>query len=244
MDFYAVLWRELVVLKRGFWKFFASRLVNPLLYLIAFGWGIGRSVQMPQGSYLEFVIPGIVALSAMTTSFGAAGTPLNMARLYHKTLEEYLIAPVSTFSFVLGRVLAATLRGLIAALIILGLALLFKTKLAVGGAFLLVLFLTCFLFSALGVVAAMTINSHEDMANFTTFIIMPMSFLCGTFFSTAKLPPGVRQLIEILPLTHTNLALRELGAHGSFPWLSLGVLIFYSVLFFFLACYTVRHCRD
>ncbi|MGO0122627.1 ABC transporter permease [Desulfothermobacter acidiphilus] len=244
MDFYAVLWRELIVLKRGFWKFFASRLVNPLLYLIAFGWGIGRSVQMSQGSYLEFVIPGIVALSAMTTSFGAAGTPLNMARLYHKTLEEYLIAPVSTFSFVMGRVLAATLRGLLAALIILGLALLFRTHLPLGAAFLLVLFLTCFLFSALGVVAAMTINSHEDMANFTTFVIMPMSFLCGTFFSTSKLPMGVRQLIELLPLTHTNLALRQLASHGPFPWTALAVLLAYSLFFFALAVYTVRHCQD
>lgn len=177
MEFYTVFWREMIVLKRTFYKFFASRLVSPLLYLVAFGWGLGRGIRMDGGNYLEFVVPGIIALSAMNTSFNAVGISLNISRLYYKILEEYLIAPLSAGSFVLGQVLAGTVRGLIAALIILGLAFLFGARLTLSVWFFVIIILTCFLFAALGVVAAMIINSHEDMANFSTFVMLcPVTF--------------------------------------------------------------------
>ncbi|MEW6425539.1 MAG: ABC transporter permease [Bacillota bacterium] len=243
MDFYTVLWREMVVLRRTFYKFFASRLVSPLLYLVAFGWGLGRGLKMNGGNYLEFVVPGIIALSAMNTSFNAVGITLNMSRLYHKTLEEYLIAPISAGAFVLGEVLAGTVRGLLASLIILALAFLFGAHLAVNGWFLLVVVLTCFLFAALGVVAAMTINSHEDMANFSTFVILPMSFLCGTFFSTDSLPRAVAYIIEVLPLTHASYALRALARGDGLLPLSLAVLAAYAVVLFLAGVAVVRKVR-
>ena len=243
MDFYTVFWREMVVLRRTFYKFFASRLVSPLLYLVAFGWGLGRGLKMNGGNYLEFVVPGIIALSAMNTSFNAVGITLNMSRLYHKTLEEYLIAPISAGAFVLGEVLAGTVRGLLASLVILALAFLFGTHLAVNGWFFLVVVLTCFLFAALGVVAAMTINSHEDMANFSTFVILPMSFLCGTFFSPDRLPRAVAYIIEALPLTHASYALRALARGDGLLPLSLAVLAAYAVVLFLIGVAVVQKRR-
>jgi Nod factor-specific ABC transporter NodJ protein len=233
----------MLVLKRNFLKFFTSRLVSPLLYLVAFGWGLGRSIQMESGNYLEFVVPGIIALSAMTTSFSAVGTSLNMSRLYHKTLEEYLIAPISAFSFTLGKVLAGSVRGVIASLIILVLAFLFGAKMAVSLCFFLVVLLTCFLFASLGVVAAMTINSHEDMANFTTFIILPMSFLCGTFFSLDRLPKVMACFIEMLPLTHASYSLRTLVLGGELPWTSMAVLTGYAVVLFAAGVVVVQRVK-
>ncbi len=232
-----------MVFRRTFVKFFASRLVSPLLYLVAFGWGLGRGMQMNGGSYLEYVVPGIIALSAMNTSFNAIGVSLNMSRLYHKTLEEYLIAPISACSFVLGKVLAGIVRGLVASLIILLLAFLFGAHLAVNGWFFLVVVLTCFLFAALGVVAAMTINSHEDMANFSTFVILPMSFLCGTFFSPDRLPGAVAYLIEALPLTHASYALRALARGDGLLPLSLAVLAAYAVVLFLAGVAVVKKVR-
>lgn len=243
IDFYTVFWREMVVFRRTFVKFFASRLVSPLLYLVAFGWGLGRGLKMDGGNYLEFVVPGIVALSAMNTSFNAVGVSLNMSRLYHKTLEEYSVAPISAGSFVLGKVLAGTVRGLVASLIILGLAFLFGAHLAVNGWFLLVVFLTCFLFAALGVVAAMTINSHEDMANFSTFVILPMSFLCGTFFSPDRLPKAVSYIIEVLPLTHASYVLRALARGEGLLSISLAVLAGYAAVLFFAGVLVVKRVR-
>jgi len=240
MDFYTVFWREMLVLQRTFYKFFASRLVSPLLYLVAFGWGLGRGIRLDGGNYLEFVVPGIIALSAMNTSFNAVGISLNISRLYYKTLEEYLIAPLSAGSFVLGNVLAGTVRGLIASLIILGLAFLFGARLAINGWFFVIIILTCALFASLGVVAAMTINSHEDMSNFSTFVILPMSFLSGTFFLPDRLPRGVAYLIEALPLTHTSYALRALAQGQGLLFFSLAVLIGYTALLFFAAVVVIK----
>jgi Nod factor-specific ABC transporter NodJ protein len=243
IDFYTVFWREMIVLRRTFNKFFASRLAAPLLYLVAFGWGLGRSIQMNGGNYLEFIVPGIIALSAMTTSFGAVGTNLNMSRLYHKTLDEYLIAPISASAFVLGKVLAGVVRGLIASLIILVLAFLFGAHLVLNGWFFLVVLLNCFLFSALGAVTAMVVNSHEDMANFSTFVILPMSFLCGTFFSLERLPAVFGSVINVLPLTHASYLLRSLtSGQGMLP-LSLAVLAVYAAVFFTAAVVAVRRVR-
>lgn len=233
----------MVVLRRTFGKFFSSRLVGPLLYLVAFGWGLGRGIQMDGGNYLEFIVPGIIALSAMNTSFSVVGINLNMSRLYYKTLDEYLVAPISACSFVLGKVLAGTVRGLIDSMIIMMLAFLFGAHLVVNVWFLLVVLLTCFLFSALGAVAAMVVNSHEDMANFSTFVILPMSFLCGTFFSPDCLPKVFGYIIDVLPLTHACYLLRALASGQGIMPLSLVVLVVYAMVFFAAGGAAVRKIR-
>ncbi len=243
MDFYTVLWREMLVFKRTWWKFLASRLVNPVLYLTAFGWGLGQDIHTGSGTYLDFVVPGIIALSAMTTSFNTTGTGVNMSRLYYKTLEEYLIAPISAVSFVLGKVLAGTLRGLVSSLIILVLGIFFEARIAVTGWFFAVTGIACFLFAALGVVAAMLINSHEDMANFSTFVILPMAFLCGTFFRAERLPGIVADVVGILPLTHASYALRSLAAGGVVPAVSVLALVGYAAAFFAASVWTIRRIR-
>lgn len=243
-DIYTVFWRDWVVLNRRLVKFVLSRMISPVLYLVAFGWGLGRSLSVNGGSYLDFILPGIMALNAMNISFSAVGSPLNMSRLYHKTLEEYLIAPVSPSSFVIGKVLAGALRGLISCTVIYVLAILFGAKLTISAGFLLTLILTCLLFAAMGLVAAMLINSHEDMASFNTYVLLPMSFLCATFFTPDRLPLVIRWLVELLPLTHATYALRAIGAGMSTPWLSVGVLFLYTVVLLGMGVWTMIRVRD
>jgi len=167
-----------------------------------------------------------------------------MARLYHRTFEEYLIAPIGPASFVIGKILAGALRGLLSCAVILVLAYFFGASLHMSLGFFLVLGLTCLLFGAMGLIAAMLINSHEDMANFGTYFLLPMSFLCATFFSADTLPHAIRLVIEILPLTHAVYALRMLAAGGVLPWLSLAVLMFYTVTFIGAGIWTMLHVRD
>lgn len=243
-DMYTVFWRDWVVLNRRLVKFILSRMISPILYLVAFGWGLGRSLSVGGGSYLDFILPGIMALNAMNISFSAVGSPLNMSRLYHKTLEEYLIAPLSPGSFVAGKVLAGALRGLISCTVIFVLAYIFGAKLAVTAGFVLTLALTCLLFAAMGLVAAMLINSHEDMASFNTYVLLPMSFLCATFFSTDRLPAVLRWFIDLLPLTHATYALRAIGSGLETPWLSVGVLAAYTAVLLAVGVWTMIRVRE
>ena len=232
-DIWTVFGRDWVVLKRRMAKFILSRMVAPLLYLVAFGWGLGRSIQVAGGgSYLDFLVPGILALNSMNISFSSI-IPVHAERVYHKSLEEYILAPIRPASFLMGKLLAAVLRGLISSAIILALAVLFGAKLVLTPLFLLVLVLNCAIFAEIGFFAAMKISTYEEMAQVNTYILLPMSFLCGTFFSTAALPEAVRLFIEILPLTHTSYLLRGISSGEEVAAASVLVLIGYAILGFF-----------
>jgi ABC-2 type transport system permease protein len=243
-DIATVFWRDWLVLQRRLGTFIFSRMITPVLYLVAFGWGVGRSVQVSQGNYLDFIVPGILALNSMNISFNSVASPLNMSRLYHKTLEEYLVAPISPWAFIIGKVLSGTLRGLISSLIIIMLAYLFGAKLQLSLLFWLVIILNCLVFSSLGFVAAMLINSHEDMGNFSTYVLLPMSFLCATFFSTDKLPVVVREILEILPLTHASHALRAIGSGGEPAVLSWVVMLAYIGVLLAVSVRTMEKVRE
>ena len=242
-DIATVFWRDWLVLRRRLGTYIFSRMVSPLLYLVAFGWGVGRSVQLQQGSYLDFIVPGILALNSMTISFNSVGTPLNMSRLYHKTLEEYLVAPISPAAFVAGKVLAGVFRGLISSVIIIVLAYLFGARFQISVPFLLALTLNCLVFAAMGFAAAMLVDSHESMGNFSTYVLLPMSFLCSTFFSTDRLPAALRWLLDLLPLTHSSQALRAIGAGGEAPLLSWLVLGGYLAVLLAVGLWTMEQVR-
>ncbi|WP_371378613.1 ABC transporter permease [Sporomusa aerivorans] len=243
-DIATVFWRDWLVLKRRLGTFIFSRMITPVLYLVAFGWGVGRSVQVSQGNYLDFIVPGILALNSMNISFNSVASPLNMSRLYHKTLEEYLVAPISPGAFILGKVLSGTLRGLISSVIIIVLAFVFGAKLQLTLLFWLVLILNCLVFSSLGFVAAMLINSHEDMGNFSTYVLLPMSFLCATFFSTDKLPLLVQKALELLPLTHASHALRAISAGSEPAILSWLVMLVYTGGLLAVSVWTMEKVRQ
>jgi ABC-type multidrug transport system permease subunit len=217
-----------------------SGMVNPFLLLTAFGWGLGRRFSMEGVTYLQFIVPGIVVLSAMNISFSAVGIPLNLSRRYTKTLEEYLVAPISTSSIVLGKVLYGMVRGFISSFIIVLLGLIYGAEISVNLVGILTIALTCFLFSSLGVWAAMTLWSHEDMSNFSTVVLMPMAFLSGTFFSLENMPGWISRPLLLLPLTHSSLCLRAAMLGRDLPVLSFFALFSYSAIFFYLALRSFR----
>lgn len=233
-DTYTVFWREMILLRKKTLTFIAGSMVSPILYLLSFGFGLGRNIELGTTSYLDFVVPGIVALSAMDGSYNATGTALNVSRLYHKTFEEFLVAPISITSLVLGNILSGCFRGLFSSSIILLFSRMFGANLRLNGWFFVCLFLTCFLFAALGVVASMVVNSHEDMSRFATFVILPMSFLCGTFFQVEKYPPAIARLVGMLPLTHSSVSLRAIALGTGFPLASLLALLAYAAILFSL----------
>ena len=239
-DIYTVFWRDWIVLKRRLVKFILSRMVAPILYLVAFGLGLGKNISVDSGSYIDFLVPGILALNSMNISFNSI-TPIHAERIYHKSLEEYILAPISAVAFVIGKISAAVLRSLISSTLIVLLAFIFGAKLNLSILFVVVLILNSIIFSSIGFVAAMKIKTYEEMAQVNTYILLPMSFLCGTFFKTSTLPDAVRIFIELLPLTHTSYLLRSLSFDNEISLLSILVLIVYAMIIFFLS---VRSFKD
>ena len=104
--------------------------------------------------------------------------------------------------------------------------------------------MNCMIFAEIGFLAAMYISTYEEMSQVNLYILLPMSFLCGTFFSTAALPDAVRWLVEILPLTHTSHLLRSLGGTGEASMLSLAVVVAYAVLGLMINTWKFRRLTD
>jgi ABC-2 type transport system permease protein len=235
MNYYPIIWKEMMLIRKKPWRFLASSMVTPVLYLVTFGWGLGRGMNIVGGTYLEFVLPGILALSAMNNSFGPVSTSLNISKLYTKTIEEVLVSPIGPWDIALGRTLTGLIRGMFSALMLMLVGLISGVHMHLSPAFFIVLALTAFCFGAMGVAAAMLAHSHEDMANFNSFFIIPMSFLAGTFFSPDKLPEPFMSLILVYPLTHASLLLRALATGGNPSIGSVLVLATYTMMFFYLA---------
>jgi ABC-2 type transport system permease protein len=237
-DVYAILWVDLRLLKRQWLRTLATSLVNPLLYLVAFGYGLGRGISFEGYSYLEFVMPGIIALTAMTSSYNGASSKLHVDRLFYKCFDEYLMAPVSFVSIVIGKTLVGVIRGLISTLTILVVGYALAPEMMVSPLFLTAMVISCAVFACFGVLTALTVKSHQDMGTISTLVILPMTFLSGTFFSLNSLPTFVKTVLYVLPLTHSSLCLRASALGQPFPWPSLAVLTTYG-LAFLVACLMV-----
>lgn len=206
-----------------------SAMFMPLLYLLAFGLGLGKRVAITGGSYLEYLLPGLIAMSSMINSYTWIANGLTVGRLYFRTFQIYIQAPVSAAAIVWGQVLAGMVRGLFSSIILLGLELVVGSSLQLNLIFLTTLLLNCLLFAAFGVIVGMKSRSHEDSTTFSNFFIMPMAFFGGTFFPIEEMPWILQIVIRMLPLTHTNRLLRT--PYWNLETLSsLTILVAFSIL--------------
>ncbi len=231
-DIYSVLWVDLRNMRRHWKSTVATSLVLPLLYLVAFGYGLGQGINVDGVSYLSFVIPGIVALTAFSTSFNGAASKLQVDKFFYKSFDELLMSPVSLQSIVLGKACIGVIRGLISSIAIYMVGFILAPTILVNPLFFLMLLLSCFVFALFGVLIALIIKSHQGMSSFSTLVILPMTFLCGTFFSLNQLPDLVKAILFFLPLTHSSELLRATVLGQSFPWLSLIGLLVFGIIFF------------
>ncbi len=241
---WAIFLREMLILRSRGKKVLLSMAVSPTLYLVAFGLGVGRNMQVAGHPYLEFLIPGLIAMGTMNQSFGIAGE-INIARFYWKIFEEFQASPISDLAYVIGEVAAGMAKAMISVMIIIALSGLFGVHLHfLNPVFWLGIVLNTFVFASMAVMAAMLVKSHADQAMLFNFIITPMAFLGGTFFPVDKMPSWVQVLLQTLPLTHASRLIRG-GAYGQpaglLPVLILAVT---GVVFFLLAHRSVCQARD
>ena len=220
-------WREFV---RDFSRITLAAMIAPLMYLIVFGWGIRTT--MNGQPYLYFLIPGVISLTTMNGSFNAIAQNLNVQRLYEKAFDQVIISPTPLWQFIAGQIIAGALRGIYAGGIILLLVLPVRTGLHFNLLSFFILFLNGAVFSSMGIVVSFLARNHADVPRFSNYFIMPMAYLCNTFFSTDNIPRGAREFIAALPLSQTSRMVRAI-ASGQPP-----VLTGIPLLFLYLSPFT------
>ena len=202
MGILTILWEKWVEFRRDFYKITLAAMIAPLMYLIVFGMGIQTSSHGEP--YLNFLIPGVVSLTTMNGSFNAIAQNLNVQRLYEKAFDQVMISPTPLWQFIAGQIIGGSLRGLYAGGIIILLTMPIGTGLVFNGWSFLVMFLNGAVFSAIGVVVSFLAKNHADVPRFSNYIIMPMAFLCNTFFSTEKIPGILGKFVVALYLLQTK----------------------------------------
>ncbi len=227
-------WREFI---RDFSRITLAAMIAPLMYLVVFGWGIRTT--MNGQPYLYFLIPGVVSLTTMNGSFNAIAQNLNVQRLYEKAFDQVIISPTPLWQFIAGQIIAGGLRGLYAGGIILLLVLPIETGLTFNLLSVLILFLNGTVFASIGIVVSFLARNHADVPRFSNYFIMPMAYLCNTFFSTDNIPRGVREFIAALPLSQTSRMVRSISAGEPAELWGIVILLVYLTVFTAVGLYFV-----
>ena len=208
MGILTVLWEKWVEFRRDFYKITLAAMVAPLMYILVFGMGI-QTVSHGQ-PYLNFLIPGVVALTTMNGSFNAIAQNLNVQRLYEKALDQVMISPTPLWQFVIGQIIGGSLRGIYAGVVILFLVLPIGTNLCFNGWSFLIMFLNGAVFATMGVVVSFYAKSHTDVPRFSNYVIMPMAYLCNTFFAAEAIPHGLMEILHNLQLNKQIRMIRKI----------------------------------
>ena len=243
-DSFRVAWIDMCFVRHNILSILVTCLVSPLLYLVAFGYGLGQGMTVDGFDYISFMIPGVIALSTLTSCFSTVSTKVMTQRVYYQSFDELFLCSMTPLAIVLGKSYAGVVRGLISSAILYALGLFVSQDMHLTLSAVLVIVLSCLVFSMLGVTCGMLANSHLTQTLITSLLIMPMTFLCGTLFSLDALPGFAQAIIGVLPLTHTTGCIRAAILGIAFPWTSLLVVTVFGLVFLSVSMYVVRKGRS
>lgn len=191
---------------RRFTRIWVQTLIPPVitmcLYFVIFGQLIGSRIGHMGGfDYMSFVVPGLIMMSVINNSYSNVVSSFYSAK-FSKSVEELQVSPTPSHIIILGYVFGGTLRGLCVGAIVSVVSLLFADlNIQHLGITVLVVLLTSLLFSIAGMINAIFANSFDDISIIPTFVLTPLTYLGGVFYSISLLPEfwqGVSQFNPIL----------------------------------------------
>lgn len=188
---------------RTIWQSIVSPVISTSLYFVVFGAAIGSRITEIEGvAYGAFIVPGLIMLTLLTQSTMNASFGIYFPR-FTGTIYEILSAPVSAFEIACGYVGAAATKSVILGLIILATSWLFvPIQIAHPVWMIAFLLLTTITFSLLGFIIGIWADGFEQLQIVPMLIIMPLTFLGGTFYSTHVLPPFWQNVALLNPVVY------------------------------------------
>lgn len=199
-----VMWLRQIKRYLGSKSRIIGSLAQPLLFLVALGFGFGAVFQAAgQGSYLNFLAPGIIAMSILFTSM-FNGIEVIWDRQFG-FLKETLVAPVSRYKIVIGRILGGGTVAMMQGIIVFLLTIAIGFRPSSWGMVLLALvfmFLIAMLFTALGTAIASRLEDMQGFQLIMNFLIMPIFFLSGALFPLNNLPSWLSVVTRFNPLSY------------------------------------------
>ena len=233
---YRVAWGDLVYMKGNMVEVLLSSLVGPLLYLLAFGFGVGGSMDDPD-AYVMYIVPGIIALTTLSATFSTVSMKILVQRMFYMSFDEMLLCPLHISSIILGKTVQGVLRALISCTILLIVGWLLSPQVVISPWIFVVIILAGLMFSLLGMLAGMLARKTQSLSLFSSIVVIPMTFLCGTLFDSNTLPTAAAYVIYALPLTHVSSLMRGI----MLPEYSVGIdsiaIMAAYIIVLYLVCY-------
>ena len=241
--FWTILRKEV----RRFLRIWPQTLLPPAitmtLYFVIFGTLIGSRIgQMGGMDYMQFIVPGLIMMSVILNSYGNVVSSFFGTKFQH-SIEEMLVSPMPNYIILLGFLAGGVARGLLVGIIVTVLALFF-TRLGLYslGVTLVVVILTAVLFSLGGFINAIFANKFDDIAIVPTFVLTPLTYLGGVFYSVDLLSDFWRTVSLFNPVVYMVNAFRYgiLGVSDVDVWLSLGLVVAFTVALFVWALWLLE----
>lgn len=222
-----------------FWRVSTQTLFAPAmsatLYLFIFGYSLGSQFPDIHGHpYIQFIVPGLVMMGLVNNAFQNTSSSILISK-YEGNIVDILTAPISNVETAVGYALGGVVRGLVVGAIVLGVSLLFTPLPFAHVAYLLALAtLSAFVFALVGLLAAVWAERFDDMAMLSTFILLPLTYLGGVFYSLDILPPLWRRVSLFNPLLYMIDGIRFgfLGVSDVSPAFSLGLTLALAAVLF------------
>jgi ABC-2 type transport system permease protein len=201
--------RELIRMFRIASQVFLPPVITTALYFLIFGSLIGNRIGPVQGvSYPMFIAPGLIMMSVITNAYSNVSTSFFSVR-FQKSIEEMLVSPMYDGLLLLGYVIGGMIRGLIVAVLVFLVSCFFmKANFHHLGMSLFVVLLVSAVFSLAGFTNGMIARNFDDIMIIPTFILTPLTYLGGVFYTTAMLPPFWQKVSHLNPILYMVNALR------------------------------------
>jgi ABC-2 type transport system permease protein len=201
VSLYTLVKREI----NRFMRIWTQTLIPPAitmtLYFIIFGKFIGSQIKMVNGfTYIQYIVPGLVIMSVMTNAFANTVSSFFLTK-FNKSIEEMLVSPMPNVVILFGFMLGGTLRGVLVGALVMLIALLF-THIPVHypGVVISMAILSSMVFSLGGLINGIYAKNFDDISFIPTFVLTPLTYLGGVFYSIQQLPPFWRTVSLLNPI--------------------------------------------
>lgn len=231
-------------------RIWVQTLVPPVittsLYFIIFGKMIGSRIgEMGGFSYMEFIVPGLIMMSTITSSYSNVSSSF-FSQKFQKNIEELLVAPVPTHVIIWGFVFGGLGRSILVGTLVTIISLFFVPLHVYSWVIVvLTLVMTAILFSLAGLLNGIFAQSFDDVSIVPTFVLQPLTYLGGVFYSISMLPPIWQTISKVNPIVYMISGFRYgfLGTIDVPIFLSIGILVLFIVVLYSVCWYLIQKGR-
>ena len=247
ISFYTMLRKDVMRMFRIWVQTFLPSVVTSVLYFLVFGSVLGSQIGDMQGvDYMTFVVPGLVMLAIVTTSYANTSFTFFASRFFARNIDEILVSPTPPWLLIAGFIGGGVVRGVITGSIVLLVALFFtKLSLPITSLFIILSFaiLTSLVFALAGLVNGIYAKSIDGINIVPTFVLTPLVYLGGIFYSIERLPEWWQALTYANPLFYLVNGFRYgfLGITDIPLSVSLGVLLAITAILVAINWYFIRN---